>query len=502
MTPTRAGNGSSSNSNNNNNNGNSNTNTWQAAVATSPKLASAMEVAIAGAAEVGRVGRRLFQRIWDPEPVNDRIANNPAWCLGCSYTLDTKTYGESTTPLSTSTPPADTNAADAADSDTGPTASSTTSLQVPDTPPESVASSFDSSLAYEDPGQDGGWPPAFLDDFESRIWMTYRTGFEMIPRSADPKAASALSFAMRLKTSFGDQTAGFSSDTGWGCMIRSGQSLLANAILTARVGREWRRPSDPEAEREVLALFADDTRAPYSLHNFVMHGAVACGKHPGEWFGPSATARCIQALTKAQDSWLRVYSTGDLPDVYEDSFLATANPDGMGFHPTLILVCTRLGIDKINQVYKEALVATLQMPQSIGIAGGRPSSSHYFIGAQGQWLFYLDPHHPRPALPYHEDPKDYTPEEVNSCHTRRLRHLHVEDMDPSMLIGFLIKDEDDWDMWKSSVKHVQGKAIITVSPHDPERGMGSARAEAIDEVETLSDDDDDDDDEADTVLDI
>jgi cysteine protease ATG4 len=21
---------------------------------------------------------------------------------------------------------------------------------------------------------------------------------------------------------------------------------------------------------------------------------VACGKHPGEWFGPSATARCIQ----------------------------------------------------------------------------------------------------------------------------------------------------------------------------------------------------------------
>ena len=76
-----------------------------------------------------------------------------------------------------------------------------------------------------------------------------------------------------------------------------------------------------------------------------------------------------RALTKAQDSWLRVYSTGDLPDVYEDSFLAIANPDGMGFHPTLILVCTRLGIDKINQVYKEALVATLQMPQSIGIAG-------------------------------------------------------------------------------------------------------------------------------------
>ncbi len=63
-----------------------------------------------------------------------------------------------------------------------------------------------------------------------------------------------------------------------------------------------------------------------------------------------------------------------------------------------------------------------------------------------------------------------------------------------MLIGFLIKDEDDWDQWKSAVKHVQGKAIINVSPHDPERGMGSTRAEAIDEVETISDD------ETETVL--
>lgn len=61
-----------------------------------------------------------------------------------------------------------------------------------------------------------------------------------------------------------------------------------------------------------------------------------------------------------------------------------------------------------------------------------------------------------------------------------------------MLIAFLIKDEDDWDMWKSAVKHVQGKAIINVSAHDPATGISvGGRAEAIDEVETLSDDDND-----------
>lgn len=49
--------------------------------------------------------------------------------------------------------------------------------------------------------------------------------------------------------------------------------------------------------------------------------------------------------------------------------MAIANPEGTEFHPTLILVCTRLGIDKINPVYEEALISTLQMEQSIGIAG-------------------------------------------------------------------------------------------------------------------------------------
>ena len=76
-----------------------------------------------------------------------------------------------------------------------------------------------------------------------------------------------------------------------------------------------------------------------------------------------------RALAAKHETSLRVYSTGDLPDVYEDSFMATAKPDGTEFCPTLILVTTRLGIDKINQVYEEALIATLQMPQSIGIAG-------------------------------------------------------------------------------------------------------------------------------------
>ncbi|KAL2877541.1 Cysteine protease atg4 [Colletotrichum sp. CLE4] len=173
-----------------------------------------------------------------------------------------------------------------------------------------------------------------------------------------------------------------------------------------------------------------------------------------------------------------------------------AKPEGSQFHPTLILVGTRLGIDKITPVYWEALIAALQMPQSVGIAGGRPSSSHYFIGTQGSYLFYLDPHHTRPALPFHTDPSRYSEADIDTAHTRRLRRLHVRELDPSMLIGFLIQDEDDWAEWRRNVKHVQGKAVIHVADYDPvSRSGGGERDSAIDEVETLSDDD------GDTILD-
>ena len=85
------------------------------------------------------------------------------------------------------------------------------------------------------------WPTDFLDDFESRIWMTYRTDFTAIPRSPSVKgmpfnsAATALQYAGNLIR--GQIGEGFSSDVGWGCMIRSAQSLFANALITLHLGR-------------------------------------------------------------------------------------------------------------------------------------------------------------------------------------------------------------------------------------------------------------------------
>ena len=171
--------------------------------------------------------KRIVQYFWDPEPTNVDGSRLPVWCLGRQYVLPSNP--ERKLPFRSSPDESFTDIGDSSQAVQGVT------------PPESMNSSVDSALAYDESTannipEDGGWPIPFLDDFEARIWLTYRSNFPAIARSQDPKALSAMTFSVRLRSQLVDQN-GFTSDTGWGCMIRSGQSLLANAILILRLGR-------------------------------------------------------------------------------------------------------------------------------------------------------------------------------------------------------------------------------------------------------------------------
>lgn len=47
---------------------------------------------------------------------------------------------------------------------------------------------------------------------------------------------------------------------------------------------------------------------------------------------------------------------------------------------------------QVNPRYVGQLAQVLTWPGSVGIVGGRPSSSLYFVGTQGERVLYLDPH--------------------------------------------------------------------------------------------------------------
>jgi cysteine protease ATG4 len=169
--------------------------------------------------------KRIVQYFWDPEPSVDTASDAPIWCLGKEYNITAR-------PLPTST------AANSLHQDNKSARAIQPQPVHPVTPPDSTASSIESDLTHSESanGDDGGWPSGFLDDFEARIWLTYRSNFPLIPKSQDPKAVSSMSLAVRFRSQL-VEPAGFTSDTGWGCMIRSGQSLLANALVMLRMGR-------------------------------------------------------------------------------------------------------------------------------------------------------------------------------------------------------------------------------------------------------------------------
>jgi len=365
---------------------------------------------------------------------------------------------------------------------------------------------------------------AFNEDFSSRIWLTYRKNFKEFK---------------------GTQ---ISTDCGWGCMIRSGQMLVANTLVQLKLSRHWRK-MDPSksvhlaeeigtesTHKNIIRLFGDtydSNISPLSIHNLMEIAQETFNNKPGDWFGPSATAHIVQkTIDKNRDhdflGGLRAYVAKDgtvyKGDIYEmckikkeikasrssfdsiinideysiidpnelltPSFIGQSHQfenDGFvpyllsdceniqveneenlsprhtsqrspGFRqrslsvpslycsswiPVLILVPVRLGRDeKLNPIYGNCLKSFLATETCMGIIGGKPKHSLYFVGFQDDNLIHLDPH-------LSQDTVDVTQDEFNlqSFHSKTPRKIPVNKIDSSCCLGFLLENENQFEGW-------------------------------------------------------
>jgi cysteine protease ATG4 len=112
------------------------------------------------------------------------------------------------------------------------------------------------------------WSPEFYADFTSCVWITYRTNFQPIRDSsltvlereqAEVTAAGSpipVSSSPPSKRWWPGGEKGWTSDTGWGCMLRTGQSLLATALIHLHLGRGSCSFSFPSASLTLCRLAA------------------------------------------------------------------------------------------------------------------------------------------------------------------------------------------------------------------------------------------------------
>ncbi|KAG1786366.1 cysteine protease required for autophagy [Suillus plorans] len=307
------------------------------------------------------------------------------------------------------------------------------------------------------------WPPVFYADFTSRIWLTYRNQFAPIRDSTlsalesdiaccEPQPVSSSPRPKKWHWPGGGEK-GWTSDAGWGCMLRTGQSLLANTLLHLHLGREWRRPPNPVHTNDyatyvqIITWFLDSPlpQAPFSVHRMALAGKEL-GKDVGQWFGPSTAAGAIKTLVHAfPEAGLGVSVATDgviyQSDVYAASNVHIGSPRRhmkatWGERAVLVLIGIRLGIDGVNPIYYETIKALFTFPQSVGIAGGRPSSSYYFMGSQADNLFYLDPHHARTAVPLRPaPPHDFKREMTPDSGRQRTSHHRAPTSPSSVRTG-------------------------------------------------------------------
>ncbi|CAE7261280.1 ATG4D [Symbiodinium sp. KB8] len=208
---------------------------------------------------------------------------------------------------------------------------------------------------------------------------------------------------------------GWTTDAGWGCMVRTAQMLLAHAWQRALGGPVWADLSLPPTEQPchpvVLRWFSDLPMDwhPFSMHQVVNRGKAAYGMRPGEWYGPHKVALVMRDLLARQarqaDGFVRCAVAQDatvfIDQLHELCVDASREGSTMQWESALMLwVPLRLGlgptIDPAFVPFVRRLLS--DVPQCVGIVGGTPRHSLYFVGVDPSGkLLYLDPHTTQPA---------------------------------------------------------------------------------------------------------
>jgi cysteine protease ATG4 len=200
-------------------------------------------------------------------------------------------------------------------------------------------------------------------------------------------------------------------------MLRSAQMMIAQAFIMHFLDRDWDMfrsvsPTDHTMHREIITWFNDrpSLKCPFGLHR-LLDVAERMGKKVGDWFGPVSVTQILRdALERGKEfigflDGVKIYVAQDCcvykQDVLDLCLRADENDskadEGAGrpstlFTPVVIMVSVRLGGEELNEIYVPTLKLFLEMTNCLGIIGGKPKHSLYFIGYQDDKVIYLDPH--------------------------------------------------------------------------------------------------------------
>jgi len=309
-----------------------------------------------------------------------------------------------------------------------------------------------------------------ISAIKTMIWCTYRSGFPVLQAENQDNSSNGNQQTSE-SSSFQNYMSSYTSDSGWGCAVRVGQMLLAET---------YQRLLSENQRNELISRFLDNQNegSPFSFHNFVLSFARSDPNYKiGTWLGPNNVCHCIKKLVGATtpdmglpklNTFVCMDSTIVIPELPTfsnilDFTTETSVVNSEEVTPLLLLIPLRLGLEKIyTDTYKSSILTALSIEYSVGFIGGRPRSAYYFFGysEDSEELLCLDPH---TVQSYHGNTLKENSIDEYSC-SNPLVLSGVENLDPSLAMGFLCKNQNELDDLISQLEKLNLVAIMKSLP--------------------------------------
>ncbi|KAJ3375123.1 Cysteine protease atg4a [Allomyces arbusculus] len=248
----------------------------------------------------------------------------------------------------------------------------------------------------------------FLDRWQALMWFTYRTGLE------------------------GD----IKSDTSWGCVHRTGQMLLARALLVACFGRDLTIHSfqgtpptsssglpsptstspasssptssttpaphspptarngphvlptppsplaHPDTYRAILSYFEDTRAAPFSLQNICRAQSIYLGERLGSWLSPGTIAHLLARLNAERRLRQHVAGAVGMPSRDPIDFVVHVAKDRIVVTDQLVLAAETAGTPDATVGGSGATPTSMSAPKGTGIVMPRVRRRSFGLGRE------------------------------------------------------------------------------------------------------------------------
>jgi cysteine protease ATG4 len=179
---------------------------------------------------------------------------------------------------------------------------------------------------------------------------------------------------------------------------------------------------------------------------------------------------------------------------YNDSFIECASPESVKemekllskkWNSSLMIVfLAKIGLDKPNPVYLPFIKELLSYPESVGMIGGKPGYAYYIMGHVHDKFIYLDPHFVQESV----NSRKVLKENLSSYHCQAARYVSYSEIDTSIALAFMIKDENHFKKFiknfKESCKNNDSFLGVDISP--PREDLSDFESVGEDEFETIS----------------